>query len=202
MINWLSNWAQGIIVAVIIATIIEIILPQGEIKKYVKVVIGIYILFTIVSPIIEKVYGSNINVNNVLDTSKYIEEMETSNNKVAKELNSNNSRTIKDIFTQNIEEDIKSKLKEKQYNVTSLYVKVKDDENYTIEQIKMSIDKIKNDSNNEETNKISVSINEIVISNTATENSSNNRITEKDEKEIKEYLESTYGVKSNAIIIN
>jgi len=202
MINWLSNWAQGIIVAVIIATIIEIILPQGSIKKYVKVVIGIYILFTIISPIIGKVYGGNIDINNVLDTSKYIEDMEESNNKVAKELDSNNSRTIKDIFVQNLEEDIKSKLKEKEYKVTSLYVNVKDDGNYTIEQIKVSIDKIKKNSNTVENNQISISINEVVISNTISENSSNNKVTEKDKKEIKKYLEDTYGVNSDAILIN
>ena len=53
MISWLSKWAQGIIVAVIIATLIELILPNGSSKKYVKVVIGIYILFTIISPVIE-----------------------------------------------------------------------------------------------------------------------------------------------------
>ena len=50
MINWISNWAQGIIVAVIIGTIIEMVLPEGNCKKYVKVVIGIYILFSIISP--------------------------------------------------------------------------------------------------------------------------------------------------------
>ena len=54
MIKFLSNWAQNIIVAVIIGSIIEMILPSGSLKKYVKVVIGIYILFSIVSPIINK----------------------------------------------------------------------------------------------------------------------------------------------------
>ena len=39
MINWISNWAQGIIVAVIIGTIIEMVLPEGNCKKYVKVLI-------------------------------------------------------------------------------------------------------------------------------------------------------------------
>ena len=40
MIEFLSSWAQGIIVAVIIATLIEMILPNSSSKKYVKVVIG------------------------------------------------------------------------------------------------------------------------------------------------------------------
>ena len=44
MVAFISSWAQGIIVAVIIASIIEMILPEGSSKKYIKVVIGVYIL--------------------------------------------------------------------------------------------------------------------------------------------------------------
>ena len=47
MVNWISSWAQGIVIAVIISTIIEMILPNGNIKKYVKTVIGVYIVFAI-----------------------------------------------------------------------------------------------------------------------------------------------------------
>ena len=45
MINFLSTWAEQIIIAVIIATIIELILPNNKNKKYIQMVIGIYILF-------------------------------------------------------------------------------------------------------------------------------------------------------------
>ncbi len=72
MIEFLSSWAQGIIVAVIIATLIEMILPNSSSKKYVKVVIGMYILFTIVSPIIKKLGGKDINLNTI-DIEKCIE---------------------------------------------------------------------------------------------------------------------------------
>lgn len=54
MIENISSWAEQIIVAVIIATLIEMILPNGNNKKYVKAVIGVYILFTIISPIFKK----------------------------------------------------------------------------------------------------------------------------------------------------
>ena len=32
--EWISKWAEGIIVAVIIATILEMIIPNGNSKKY------------------------------------------------------------------------------------------------------------------------------------------------------------------------
>ena len=60
--EWVSGWIQGIIIAVIISTIIEMILPEGNSKKYIKVVIGVYILFSIVSPVISKVTGNSFNL--------------------------------------------------------------------------------------------------------------------------------------------
>ena len=98
MISWLSKWAQGIIVAVIIATLIELILPNGSSKKYVKVVIGIYILFTIISPVIEKLKNDDFGINEILNTQKYEEELAKSDNTISAKLESNNSRTIKDIY--------------------------------------------------------------------------------------------------------
>ena len=76
MIEWISNWAGGIVVAVIIGTVIEMILPSGNSKKYIKVVIGIYVLFTIVSPVITKFTGETIEVSDILDLDKYVEEAE------------------------------------------------------------------------------------------------------------------------------
>lgn len=52
MINNISSWAEQLIIAVIIATILEIILPKGNSKKYIKTIIGIYILYTIISPVL------------------------------------------------------------------------------------------------------------------------------------------------------
>ena len=53
MIDFMSSWAEQIVLAVIIATIIEMILPQNKNKKYIQMVIGIYILFNIISPVIK-----------------------------------------------------------------------------------------------------------------------------------------------------
>ena len=53
MMNFLSSWAEQIVLAVIIATIIELILPNSKNKKYIQMVIGIYIMFNIISPIIK-----------------------------------------------------------------------------------------------------------------------------------------------------
>ena len=73
MITFLKTWSNQIIVAVIIETIIEMILPNGNNKKYIKMVIGIYVLFTIIQPIITKVTGNNIEISD-FNYERYFDE--------------------------------------------------------------------------------------------------------------------------------
>ena len=64
MIKFLSNWIEGIVIAVIIASIFEMLLPKGNIKKYVKIVLGIYIVFNIISPFL----NNNFKLQNITET--------------------------------------------------------------------------------------------------------------------------------------
>ncbi len=204
MISWLSKWAQGIIVAVIIATLIELILPNGSSKKYVKVVIGVYILFTIISPVIEKLKNDDFGINEILNTQKYEEELAKSDNTISAKLESNNSRTIKDIYISNLTIDIQTKLKEKGYEVISANIKIKDDENYTIEKIIINLNKIENEKN-EKDNIENVNIEKIQIKeNNATNNINENAktLTESQKKEIKDYLSKTYDIDAKNIEIS
>ena len=119
MVAFFSSWAQGIIVAVIVATIVELLLPNGSSKKYVKVVVGIYILFSIISPVVNKFANQDINAE-IFNLDKYEKKMEDSNNKILQKIEANNSRTVKDIYVANLEADIKAKLKDKGYEEVGL----------------------------------------------------------------------------------
>ena len=103
MIEFIKNWANQIIVAVIISTIIEMILPSGNNKKYIKIIIGLYVLFTIIQPIITKVTGESINISN-FNYNKYFDKdiIETS----TVDFENNNSKLIKQAYIDNIKEDI------------------------------------------------------------------------------------------------
>ena len=192
MIDFLSNWAQGIIVAVIIATIIELILPNGSSKKYVKVVVGIYILFTIISPIITKFSSNNFNINDILDTKAYEEQMAKSDEDISKKIEENNNRTIKDIYQSNLESDIKAKLKDKGYEVLNTYIQIRDDENYTIEFISLSLDKNETEESNQVRN-IEIEEVNIQIGETNTQESDTS-LGSSEKQEIAEYISSTYDI--------
>ena len=72
MINFMSSWAEQIVLAVIVATIIEMILPKSKNKKYIQMVVGVYVLFNIISPIIKNKDNFSIEKYNVANyQSKY-----------------------------------------------------------------------------------------------------------------------------------
>lgn len=77
MIEFMKVWCEEIIVSIIIAIIIEMFVPQGNIKKYVRVVVGIYIVFVIINPIISNL--DNININNIIKEYSYTNTIATSN---------------------------------------------------------------------------------------------------------------------------
>lgn len=196
MIEFLSSWAQGIIVAVIIATLIEMILPNGSSKKYVKVVIGMYILFTIVSPIIKKVGGKDINLNTI-DIEKYEQQISKSDNTISRKFEDNNTRSIKDIYVSNLKADISAKLKEKGYEIDTSDIQIKDDENYTIEKITLKLIKMeqKQEKNNE------IVINTVEIGNTISQKDSKT-LSDDDKQEVKDYISETYDIDKKNINIS
>ena len=196
MIEFLSSWAQGIIVAVIIATLIEMILPNSSRKKYVKVVIGMYILFTIVSPIIKKLGGKDINLNTI-NIEKYERQIEKSDNTISRKFEDNNTRSIKDIYVSNLKADISAKLKEKGYEIDTSDIQIKDDENYTIEKITLKL--IKTEQKQEKNNEIV--INTVEIGNTISQKDSKT-LSDNDKQEVKDYISETYDIDKKNINIS
>ena len=204
MIEWISNWAEQIIVAVVIAGIIEMILPSGNSKKYIKVVIGVYILFTIISPVISRF--SNIDLKD-LDYESYFEQTDTYQT-MSQSLTTNNDKSVEEIYVSNLKQDMKNKLEEKGYVVENINLDMdfEDTSNYgRINAIYLNV--YEND-NKENMNTNNVSINKIEkvqIGNTVkdTINSSNKKaINSNKVNEIREYLSEVYEVKNNNIKVN
>ena len=139
-IDWISSWASSIIVAVMIGTIIEMILPEGSSKKYIKVVIGIYVVFTIVTPVITKLTGENVEVSDILNLDQYIEEAEQ-NSKTQNAIQEDNQDNIRNIYLSSMKEDMKTKLEGRGYLVTDIVIEIADDESYTINTIRLSVEK-------------------------------------------------------------
>jgi stage III sporulation protein AF len=62
----MKKWCENILVVVMISTIIEMIFPDGKELKYLKVVIGIYLVFCIIEPALSYVNNQNF-INDILE---------------------------------------------------------------------------------------------------------------------------------------
>lgn len=208
MIEWISTWAEQIVVAVIIASIIEMLLPNGNNKKYIKAIIGVYILFTIISPIIGKFV--NIDLKDI-DYEKYFKEVETQET-ISQSLTTNNEKTMGEIYISNLKADMKNKLEEKGYRVENinLNVELEDEKSYgKINEIVLEISKSSKESENitkEANNTIAINkIEEVKIGNkieNEKEIKIKREISNGDKNEVKDYLASVYDVKKKNIRIN
>ncbi|CDC32017.1 stage III sporulation protein AF [Clostridium sp. CAG:508] len=194
--NWISGWIQGIIIAVIIGTIIEMLLPDGNCKKYVKVVIGVYILFSIVSPVITKVTGNEFRVSDIYDINTYIE---VSTKSSQENIENSQQNQIKQVYITNLKNDMKQKIQEKGYSVKSLTLEISNDEQYTLKKIFAQVTKRKNEENNEVKGVNEINI---TISNTTENIEEDISISTKEQNDLKAYLSGIYNLEEKNININ
>lgn len=130
MVLKIKLWCEGIIIAIIICIIIESLLPNGNNKKYVKVVIGIYIMF--------------ITLNPIFDLLNYDFKTNELFNLEYEEVYSSIDSEIKDVYIVGIEENIKEEIKKLGYDVK--YVKVFVDINYeNIEKVELKVNSKRNE---------------------------------------------------------
>lgn len=206
MIEFLSSWAKGIGVTIVIVSIFEMLLPNNNTKKYIRMVLGVYILFNIIAPVVKNKEIFNFD-NFDLQTGQI---KETS----VVDQTSMNER-IEELYEQEMVKDITKKLKEKGFEVTSarVYTQIGDSENETkINKIKLKIEKSDKKMETEEKqntveNKIVTEVQKIKKVDTAIETNKNeenkrNSVTKEELQSIKKFLIEEYGVSEKCLEIN
>ena len=185
MIDVINRWMKQIIFAVVITIIIEMLVPEGKNKKYIKMITNIYIIFIIVSPIFSKLTLKEINLNEI-----FINE----STKTVAASSIDNTKYIEERYIKNIKESINTNLSNIGYEVKNIdvFINIKDEKYGQIEKIRLSVEK----KQKEEIKKIEkVSI--------GTENNSNmeQNLSEEDIQIITNYLMINYGVIESNIIL-
>ena len=186
MIDFFNTWVKGIVVAVIISTIIEMILPNGNIKKYVRCVIGVYIVIVIVNPVITLLTGEKISIK---------QQEEIFETRGAKIPTLNTKQYIEKVYVGKMKNEIIEDLQDKGYKVESIDLIVNsNNENYgKIEKVKIIIHKQQKDISN---------IKSVEISIKEKEKTDVKQLTEEEINSLKDYLNSNYGVDLKNISIN
>ena len=106
MINFFLKNVQSIIIAIILVVIIEMLLPNGANKKYVKIVSGIYLIITILNPFF-KLFNKDFDV----DFENEFDSIETYNS---------NSIDLQNYYINSLKETMKLELVEEGYSIQSI----------------------------------------------------------------------------------
>ena len=186
MIGNISKWAGSIVIAVIIVTILEMLLPEGKNKKYIKTIMGVYILFTVISPIVRATSGKNIDINSIVETQNTV--MEYSN------ISIQTSSSIENVYLANIKKDISSKIEQRGFKVIDMNLKTEntDEKNFgRIYEMNITINKNLSDKDASKIEKVEILVGETGLKK---ELSNKKKITEKEIEDLKEYLSTTYDV--------
>lgn len=141
MINFLSLWVKNLSLALIVVSILEILLPNNKTKKYVKMVMGLYILFSIIAPFVNNSNVLNFNIEDVYsDYSKEISSISATSMEGEVNQASMDDRLNK-LYEEQLESDITQKVEEKGYDVRKCKVDAHISESDTgIEYITIEID--------------------------------------------------------------
>ena len=139
MVSFLSSWVKNLSLAIVIVSILEMLLPNNKTKKYIKMIMGLYILFSIISPFIQN--GNIFNLEN-FDFNTYLKETQvTSSEKVGQ---TSTDKRLNEIYIEQLENDITQKLENKGYVVemcdVDAYVSQESD-NSGINKITLKINK-------------------------------------------------------------
>lgn len=193
MINFLHKWIEQIAIAVILVSIFEMLLPNGNIKKYIKMILGLFVVFSIISPFVDSKALYNLNTNDIIGEYN-LTQQDSVNDK------------IEDSYIKELENDITKTVEEQGYNVKSckidarIYSGDKDAGIKSINIILLSKNKKEENNNNsdiETVNKVEIGVN--IGDNEKTEE---NDITDKDIKTLKKFLCEHYEIDKKVININ
>lgn len=190
MIEWLKIWVNQIIVAVIIAVIFELILPNNKNKKYIKMMINLYVLFIILNPVISKITNQNFNIENIMNYDKYLSDSIQTSSTI------DNNDIIESTYQNTLKENIKNKLEQEGYKVDNISIDInkdKDDEKYG--SITKIIITTQNEKQTEESN---IEIEDVKISSNNKINSKE-KIKKSDSNKIKKILTEEYQIDEEKI---
>lgn len=145
MIAYFSEWAKNLTLAVVIVSLFEMLLPNNKTKKYIKVVMGLYILFNIISPFVKNDFS--FELENVIENNK--------SKTVSTEIINQTSMDtrLKQICKEELEKDIIKKVEEQGYVVENCKVDVKIEEETNIDKITLRVKKSNEEIQKEENQK-------------------------------------------------
>lgn len=196
MINKLIEYIYKILIFSILVVILDKLLPEGNSKKYVKLVSGFILTFIIISPILTVVSNYKDVKNNLVSC---IELLNIGEKDVAVQTISNidNQVYIDEIFKENMKLDVENRIKGYGYVAKNIQIEYNKDENENYTSINNIIVEIIGEVENKK------AVNDIKVVKISKNEMQQNKyeLSEYNKNKIKNMLSLAYEINSEKIFI-
>ncbi|MBR1883587.1 MAG: stage III sporulation protein AF [Clostridia bacterium] len=131
MMEWVKEWANSLLCLGIFTAIVEMVLPKGNIKKYIYVIIGIVTILVIISPFISKTDYENLAIDAVETISKNALEIkeDTYSKEVTEEFSKYQESMVREEYVNNLKKSIWNDLTSKGVILDKVEISINDDYN-------------------------------------------------------------------------
>jgi len=183
VVESLSLWIKQIITVVIFTLFVDILMPSSSLQKYIKVVLGIVVMITILNPIISILKGDIVFNRTQLDVASYLDQAPIMIK--TEEFKQKNLEMALELYKKKLENLIAQQVK----NHTSLVVSKTDlkiDQNGKLEKIHLILKREDSSKSNNKVEKVSVKVD--------SQSSDISENLDEDLQGLKEYLSTFYEI--------
>ncbi|KXG78166.1 hypothetical protein AN618_05580 [Fervidicola ferrireducens] len=191
MVANLSSWIKQIIMVAMFTLFVDLFMPDNDLRKYIKVILGIIVMIAILNPIISLLNADTFFAGVQLEAGGYLDENSIS--RQAEKLKQKNMEMALELYEKELEERIVRQLRQLTFlEVSKTDVKVEQDG--SIKEIHLVIKK-NSPQPKKNVEKVFVSLDSHLSSTSKTN-------FEKDEiKKLKEYLSAFYEIPETNISV-
>lgn len=211
MMDWLREWLQNIIVIVLLATFADLLLPNSNLQKYSKMVLGLLIVFTILTPILT--VFDQFDMNQIIqEFNKELDEPSSNSKKGTESLQTDMQQNMQSKMITQVEQMMNEQLQElvnNQYNVDIKDLRLEtsfSDGNWKISKIEVTVQekeeaeaagKDQTEAEVENIKMVSITLDQSPVSSEKKAADQNEKI----EKEIIRLIQSEWGFPKNNIFV-
>lgn len=203
MLAFLRTWILNIVTVIVFITFLEILLPNSDMKKYIRMIVGILVMLVILNPILELFNGKIQFEEEVFKTTAMLEQKNLTYD--IEQFQVGQEEQIIDIYKTKIINHLRQNIESKrEFKVVDLTVSIIEERNHKdfgkLKEIYMVLAKEKSSQDTLE-NIHPVSNIQIMIGSESNKIQNDGLISNEQTQKIKEEIALLYDISPNSVIV-
>ena len=129
MMAFLRTWVLNIVTVIIFITFLEILLPNSDMKKYIKMIVGLLVMLVVLNPLLELAAGKINLEEEIFKTSSVMDQKKLSYD--LERLQGEQDQQLVALYKSKIENHVRTKIeRENDLQVISMDVEIEGDKSH------------------------------------------------------------------------